>query len=270
MQKEKYALLDTDFISKMYMIQKNADSHLIDNIMEMPGYRFYCHNQIRAELSRHNVPSAVEWLEDRISSGKIKCYRDENILNELESVYGEMACGLYADLLKKACQAYSEGYYESGFGELQKIDYGKISKPEFMEKLNVDCDIIGSGNNLGEIKTYVLLQMLLLMSGEQIYVFCSDDRNARNGIISIGGIKCISVLSAFVRLKKECNFGWEMAKGYVDSWLAFCAAHNQTTFKVRENSKVPRMCRVSCEQVMKEIFEDKFEETRKGDLRYKI
>lgn len=239
MQKEKYALLDTDFISKMYMIQKDADSHLIDNIMELPGYQFYCHNQIRAELSRHNALGAVEWLEDRISSGKIKCYRDENILNELETVYGEMSCGLYADLLQKACQAYSEGYYESG-------------------------------NNLGEIKTYVLLQMLLLTSGEQIYVFCSDDRNARNGIISIGGIKCISVLSAFVRLKKECDFGWEKAKGYINSWLAFCAAHNQTTFKVQENSKVPRMCKVPCVQVMKEKFEDKFEGTRKGDLRYKI
>lgn len=73
----------------------------------------------------------------------------------------------------------------------------------------------------GEIKPFVLLQMLALMLGEQIYMFCSDDRNARSGIVSIGGVKCVSVLSSFVRLKKECNFGQEAAKDYINSWLAF-------------------------------------------------
>lgn len=217
MRKDKYALLDTDFISKMHMIQKDNDNHLIDRIMELPEYQFFCHAQIRAELFRHNVSGAVEWLENKISLGRIKCYRDEDILDALESVYGEMRCGIYADLLQKACQAYSEEYYESSFGELQKIDYGKISKRGFLEKLNADCDAIGAGNNLGEIKTFVLLQMLALMLGEQIYVFCSDDRNARSGIVSIGGVKCISVLSSFVRLKKECNFGQEVAKDYINS-----------------------------------------------------
>ncbi len=269
MQKDKYALLDTDFISKMHMIQKDADNHLIDRVMELPRYQFYCHNQIRIELSRHDISGSVEWLENEISSGKIKCYSDEDILNELESVYGKMACGIYTNLLQKACQAYSEGYYEGSFGELQKTDYRKISKIDFMEKLNLDCNAIGTGNNLGEIKTYVLLQMLSLMSGEQVYVFCSDDRNARSGVAGFDGVKCISVLSAFIRLKIECDFGQEKAKDYIDSWLAFCAAHKQTTFRVWESSKVPRICKVLCEQVMKEIYEDKFVETRKGDLRYK-
>ncbi len=104
--------------------------------------------------------------------------------------------------------------------------------------------ILRAGNHLGEIKTYVLLQMLSLMLGEQIYVFCSDDRNARSGIVSIGGVRCISVLSAFIRLKKECGFG-------------------------QEEAKVLRMCKVPCEQVMREIYEEKLEETRMGGLRYK-
>ena len=269
MQKDKYALLDTDFISKMYIIQKDADNHLIDRIMELPGYQFFCHSQIRIELSRHNILGSKEWLENKISAGQIKCYRDEDILDELEQVYGEMACGMYANLLQKACQAYSEGYYENNFRKLQKIDYGKIFKSDFLEKLRADCDTIGAGNNLGEIKTYVLLQVLSLMLGEQIYVFCSDDRNARSGIVSISGVKCISVLSAFIRLKKECNFGQEEAKDYIKSWLVFCAAHKQKTFKVQENSKVLRMCKVPCEQVMREIYEDKLEETCMGYLRYK-
>lgn len=269
MRKDKYALLDTDFVSKMHIIKKDADNHLIDRIMELPGYQFFCHSQIREELSRHDVSDAMEWLENKIFDGQIKCYRDEDILDELELVYGMMTCGMYVDLLKKACQAYSEGYYENNFCELQKVDYGTISKGDFLEKLEADCDTIGVGNNLGEIKTYVLLQMLSLMWGKQIYVFCSDDRNARSGVISIGGVKCISVLSAFIRLKKECNLEQEGAKKYIESWLDFCAAHKQTTFRILENSKTFRMCKVPCEQVMKEIYEDKLEETCIGYLRYK-
>lgn len=270
MQKDKYALLDTDFISKMHIIQKDARNHLIDRIMELPGYQFFCHSQIRTELSKHNVSGSIEWLENKISVGQIKCYSDEDILDELEHVYGVMVLVVYANLLQKACQAYEEGYFENNFKELQKVDYSNISKSDFLEKLKVDCDNIGSSKNLGEIKTYVLLQMFSLMLSEQIYVFCSDDRNARSGIVSIGGVRCISVLSAFIRLKKECNFGQEEAKDYIQSWLTFCAEHKQTTFKVQENSKVLRMCKVPCEQVMREIYEDKFEETLTGYLRYKL
>ena len=46
--------------------------------------------------------------------------------------------------------------------------------PEWLD----DCDTIGEGQNLGELKSYVLLQVLNLKFGEQIYVFCSDDKNA--------------------------------------------------------------------------------------------
>lgn len=232
MQKDKYALLDTDFISKTHIIQKDADNHLIDRIMELPGYQFFCHSQIRTELSRHNITDTVKWLDNKISTRQIKCYSDEDILDELEPAYGAMTLGLYVNLLQKACQAYAEGYYENHFKELQKVDYGNSTKGDFLKKLKVDCDIIGAGNNLGEIKTYVL--------------------------------------SAFVRLKKECDFGKEEAKDYIESWLAFCAEHKQTTFKVQENAKVLHMCKVPCRQVMQEIYEDKLEETRMGYLRYKL
>lgn len=39
MANEKYALLDTDFISKMYLIRKDDTNRLIDKIMAMPDYR---------------------------------------------------------------------------------------------------------------------------------------------------------------------------------------------------------------------------------------
>ena len=231
MRKDKYALLDTDFISKTHIIQKDADNHLIDRIMELPGYQFFCHSQIRTELSKHNVTGSMEWLENKISTRQIKCYSDEDILDKLENVYGAMALGLYANLLQKACQAYAEGFYEKNFKELQEVDYGSITKSDFLRKLKEDCDTIGAGNHLGEIKIYVL--------------------------------------SAFIRLKKECGFGQEEAKDYINSWLDFCAEHMQTTFKVQENAKVLRMCKVPCEQVMREIYEEKLEETRMGGLRYK-
>lgn len=34
----KYALLDTDFISKMHLIRKDEQNNLIDKIMSMPNY----------------------------------------------------------------------------------------------------------------------------------------------------------------------------------------------------------------------------------------
>ena len=55
MKKEKYALLDTDFISKTHLIRKDEQNKMIDRIMEMQGYRFYCHEQIKIELTRHNI-----------------------------------------------------------------------------------------------------------------------------------------------------------------------------------------------------------------------
>lgn len=258
MPKEKYALLDTDFISKMHAIQKDEENHLIDRIMELPRYQFYCHSQIRAELARHNISALMEWLEGKISAEQIACYSDKEILNELEPIYGVSAPLMYANFLKTACQAYKTDYFEENFKGLQQLHYKNISKRDFLETLNEDCSKIEIGQNTGEIKTYVLLQLLSLKFGEQIYMFCSDDRNARSGIISIGGVRCISVLSSFLRLKKECNFQWEDAKDYIQSWLDFCAKNKQTAFKVRDNSKEKRLCKVPCEQIMREIYEDKF------------
>lgn len=57
--KEKYALLDTDFISKTHLIRKDEENKLIDRITEMPGYRFYCHEQIKTELQRHNIAECL-------------------------------------------------------------------------------------------------------------------------------------------------------------------------------------------------------------------
>lgn len=52
---KRYALLDTDFISKTYSVQDDGGNHLIDRVMELPEYEFFCHAQIVTELNRYNL-----------------------------------------------------------------------------------------------------------------------------------------------------------------------------------------------------------------------
>ena len=38
---KRYALLDTDFISKTHSVQDDGGNHLIDRVMELPEYEFF-------------------------------------------------------------------------------------------------------------------------------------------------------------------------------------------------------------------------------------
>lgn len=261
MAKEKYALLDTDFISKTHLIRKDEQNKMNDRVMEMQGYRFFCHEQIRTELKRHNIGNSPEWLEARIS--------DEQILDELHSIYSNSAEAMYVSMLKTGCEAYKKGYFEENFTRVQSLDCQSISKESFLQKLKEDCEEIGAGKNLGELKSYVLLQMLSVKFGEQIYVFCSDDKNARSGIISLGGARCISILSAFMRLDKEGILHREAAEPYIQSYLNECRKHNQTTFKVHDTSKQMRMCKIPCEEVIEKMYAGELELLQNGNLRQK-
>ena len=269
MTKEKYALLDTDFISKTHLIHKDENNRLIDRIIEMPGYKFYCHKQIKTELARHNIGNSPVWLEEKISSGTIQCIDDDEIVAELRTIYADSAEAMYANMLKNGCEAYRNGCFEKSFKRLQSLDYSTISKEVFLHELAEDCIEIGTGQNLGELKSYVLLQMLGMKLGEQIYVFCSDDRNARNGIVSLGSARCISVLSSFMRLAIDANMSREEAEPYIESYLEEKHKRNQTTFRVVDASKEMRFCRISCEQVIEEMYSGKFEVLQNGNLRYK-
>ncbi len=52
---KRYALLDTDFISKTHSVQDDGGNHLIDRVMELPEYEFFCHAQIVTELNRYKA-----------------------------------------------------------------------------------------------------------------------------------------------------------------------------------------------------------------------
>lgn len=268
MANEKYALFDTDFISKMHLVRKDDQNKLIEKIVTMPNYKFFCHKQVSDELSRHNIAGAPEWFETKIQNDLIRLYDDEMILNELAAIYGSLAPAMYREMLKNACDAYKASYFEEKFLEVSKIDDLYISQEEFLKKLESDCDDIGVGNNLGELKSYVLLQFLRIKFGQQIYVFCSDDKNARNGIVALGGASCISVLSSFIRLQKEINFKREEAEPYIKSYMSCCIGRDQTTFKVQDISKEKRMIKVPCEQVFDEMFNGKIGEMKTGNLKY--
>ena len=270
MKKAKYALLDTDFISKTYSIRKDEHNRMIDRIIEMREYRFYCHEQIKIELARDNIGESSVWLDDKISKGYIHCTTDEEIMDELHAIYSNSAEAMYMGMLKTGCEAYKRGYFEESFTRLQALDYLTLSRESFLRELKEDCDEIGEGKNLGELKSYVLLQMLSTKLGGQIYVFCSDDKNARNGIVSLGGARCISVLSAFMRLNKDGNLSKEDAEPYIRAYLKERREHNQTTFRVHDNSKEMRMRRVPCEQVIEEMYAGKLEVLQNGELRYKL
>lgn len=236
--------------------------------MSMPNYTFYCHKQISVELLRHNIAGAPEWFETKVMEKAICMYDDRMILDGLFEIYGNLAISAYAEMLKTACDAYKEGYFEERFLLISKIDCLRVSREEFLRTLQIDCDTIGAGQNLGELKSYVLLQVLNIIYGEQIYVFCSDDKNARNGVVSIGGARCISVLSSFVRLKKEIGFSKEDAEPYIQSYMSRCLGKNQRTFRVQDTSKEKRMSKIPCSQVFDEIFAGKIEEMKTGNLMY--
>lgn len=96
----KYALLDTDFISKTYTIQDYHSKHLIDLIIELENYKFYCHEQIKIELLKNNQMDH-EWINCKISSSMIQCYTDKQILSELFAYYSHSCCIVYSSYLKK-------------------------------------------------------------------------------------------------------------------------------------------------------------------------
>ena len=82
-----YAIRDTDFVSKANIIKSN-NRVLADEVMEFPGYRFYCHQKMKLELADHGTRDSQGWLDRKIAEGVIRCYDDEQIIEKLRKVVG--------------------------------------------------------------------------------------------------------------------------------------------------------------------------------------
>ncbi len=266
----KYALLDTDFISKTYAVRIDDDNHLIDRVLEMPGYSFVCHEQTEEELYRYNS-LAPAWLEKKIKNGNIDRYTDERILSEMSGVFARIAPYQFTNMLRTACDAFDSAYFSEHYADLENLNYTELSIKDYLTKLHTLDSRIGQGKNLGEIKAYVLLQWLSIQYGEQLFYFCSDDKDARNGILAVEDldVRCITLVSIYQRLHVECSCTEETEKTYIDAVHRFFNESGQENIRVIEAGKVGRFLRVPCEQVLKEIYEDKFEELANGFLKYR-
>lgn len=264
---KKYAILDTDFISKTYMIQNETAKHLVDFFMEHEEYEFFCHEKTVDELSRHTIGDSDSWLAGKIADGSIHCFSDQDIITELSSVYGNYAKSAYVNFLKVSCDAFEAGYFQDHFSSLLRMD-DTVSNSAFITELQ-RCDAaIGEGKSLGEKKSLILIQLLKFLHPGKVEVFCSDDSNARKSIISIGEVSCISVLSLFYELM-ENGVAQIEAEPYFSQYETWCRSRGQNTFKVIENSREHRVKRVDCRQVFYEIYSGKYQLLTNGYLQYK-
>lgn len=98
------------------------------------------------------------------------------------------------------------------------------------------------------------------------HVFCSDDFQIRRSLSSIQiVVHCLSVLGVF-QLLKEKSYPKEQIQPYFDSFSRFTEQNKQTTFRVWQNSQ---KVHVSMAQVFDDIYKDKIQLYKKGDLAYK-
>lgn len=118
MTETKYAILDTDFVSKANIIQTDDGNVLADRVLEFPDYVFVCHEMMLEELSRHGTQPAQEWLTDKVSIGDIQKYTDEDILELLEEELGTRCYSMYLSLLKRSCDAFGTKYFEEKYEPL--------------------------------------------------------------------------------------------------------------------------------------------------------
>lgn len=262
---KKYALLDTDFLYKSHLA-RNAKNHtLTDFVIEFAEYEFFCHESIKEELGRHKLnPDPNPWLKDQIESGRVKLYTDREIVRELEKLYGEEATRIYLELLETGCDTFNSGFYEEYYGSLNKMENIKDVE-EFLRSLKICDNQIPHKKGLGEKKTYVLIQMMEIIYGDQVYVFCSDDFKARQSIVSLASpIYCISILGVFYKLTKMGKEKSEMQE-YYNNLAAFLKG--QTEYKVWSASGHQHMG-VPMKQVFDELYDGMFRMLRNGDLQY--
>ena len=73
----KYAILDCDFISKLFITQNIVGQRFIDLILSIKEFSFISHQQTIIELSKHNK----EIVNHIISSNKVTFYSDKDLIS---------------------------------------------------------------------------------------------------------------------------------------------------------------------------------------------
>ena len=201
--------------------------------------------------------------------------RDGSVINRVVSCQVRIVCeynipGRSGLMLKNACDAFDELYFREHYSELETINQNQMSIEEFILTLKRLDGEIGEGSNLGEIKEYVLIQWLNIRSEDPVFYFCSDDRNARNGVLSVevDEVQCVSVVSAFHWLKTDGGLTKETAQPFINSALQYYNMTKQASVRVIEASTVGRFMRIPYQQAFDEIFKERFIRLPNGMLKY--
>ena len=128
------AILDTDFTIKTASTENSKGDSLADVVLKLP-YSFYCHEQNKKELTDHSG-IASGWLEDKINSKAVICMSDLKLLKKIRDSYNcaqNYAVRFYSDWLKQSCDVFSKSFYETYYGNLEKLKNktDEISDEEF-------------------------------------------------------------------------------------------------------------------------------------------
>lgn len=258
-----FAILDTDFISKLYSTRNAADTPFLEKLFDF-DYDFCCHEQILCELKKHDK-SSINWLLSK--SDKVKIYSDTAIIEMLKSfsLPESVACRYYISHLKSSCEIYEQNYFENCYGNL--ID--KIhSLPDFLRQIETGDDLIGTHHNLGEVKNTLLLKVLYLCTKNTVYKFCSDDQDTRSHILAYAAqnkydLKCISPFSFFFLAKNELALSKEICDDYFSSWIS--QSSNQRVSVIERNGL--KKTHLTAE-VYSDIWNDSVDCTAEGYIKY--
>lgn len=259
-----YALLDTDFLVKSHIASDGKD-YLFNYLIGIDGYGLCCHEIILKELSEDkNKEYIINHIEQLINAGIITCYSDEDIVNLLETAYGKFALAQYKRILQIGCDKCETGFYKKYYSILENLDYD-VDRQDFLMVLN-ECDrTISNKNSIGEKKTLVLLQALQVSTKKKVYVFCSDDRDARLSISQIDGVRCLSILGLFVALREK-GIPSETIKPHYNalcSYIQSIPGNTQIGYKVWVKQKGGVVRRVV-------DFDTIFEDISKGRLSIRV
>lgn len=259
----KYAILDTDFVFKINIVCDNDGRPLADRVMAFPEYEFYCHEKLVEELGHHGTREAKHWLQDRIDDGSIRKCSDRDILDMLYRTLGNQCYSRYMTYLKTSCDVYNRNYFKGNYAALMD---NPVNREQFVEVLK-SCDkAIGSGNHLGEKKAYVLLQALRFVKGDNVYLFCSDDFQARSGLDADGDIRCVSLMAVFMKLRNQ-KVPQEKAEEYFNSFVMWCNGNGQTQIHVwRSQGRGMVRTTYDLSDVLEGIYQGKFRLMKNGDL----
>ena len=268
----KHAILDTDFVSKANIFRKDERT-LGDEVLDFPDYQFFCHAKMVQELSDHGSLEAAIWLKQKIECGKIACFSDEAIIQELQNCIAEQCYFYYLSFLKEGCDLFDSRFYHIHFSSLEEwLKQDPINRSVSFLDLLSECEKeIGHRQNYGEIKAFVLSRTIQFLRDKTVVLFCSDDFGARQGFANGAGIPCISIQSVFLKLR-DIGKKKEEVEPYYQSLIRWYLGLPQPQYQVRVmkfSEGTWKRLQVPLSSVLTDIYDGRYSARKNGDLEEK-